>query len=73
MNTLSINVGEKLFSFHNFAFWCNKAPSLFRENGVTGNDVICLDQKGRICQIGRQFMRARDEDTFPIDVYRAVI
>ena len=27
---------------------------------------ICFDTKGRICRIGRDFMRARDEDAFPI-------
>lgn len=30
---------------------------------------VCVDAKGRRCRIGSDFMRARDEDAFPIRWY----
>jgi hypothetical protein len=38
------------------------------EKGWRGNHytAICFDAKGRICRNGADFMRARDEDQFPV-------
>jgi hypothetical protein len=68
---LNVEVGEFLFEFHSFANWVNKASSRFRECGHRSANCICVDSAGRICLVGAQFMRARDEDTFPIKVYKA--
>ena len=48
-------------SFSSFERWVNKAAS-----HIGGRDVVCLDAAGRTCAIGRDFMRARDENTFPV-------
>ncbi len=43
------------------------------KNEVRSEDVICVDAKGRMCVKGMEFMRARDENTFPIKVYKILI
>jgi hypothetical protein len=67
---MNIELGEKLFSFATFTNWVNSAQNKFARAGVAGREVIALDQKGRICAWGTHFMAARDEDAFPVDVYR---
>lgn len=47
----------------------NKAQRIWRYHEVRGEDTVCVDQKGRMCRIGKHFMVARDEGAFPIDVY----
>lgn len=49
--------------------WVNKASSwLTRHPEWDGKSfrAICFDTKGRLCRIGKDFMRARDEDAFPV-------
>lgn len=67
---MNIEHGEKLFEFASFADWCNTAKSKFFTAKVSGDDVICVDRRGRLCGWGKHFMQARDEDTFPVEVYR---
>jgi hypothetical protein len=62
----NIQLGEELFRFASYAQWVNKAQSWFRD---LRTGYVCVDSKGRICQIGKQFMRARDDESFPIVVY----
>ena len=55
--------------FDSFVQWVNKASSwLTRHPSYDGKKfrALCFDAKGRRCQIGADFMRARDEDAFPI-------
>lgn len=66
---VQIEVGEKAFEFDSFSRWVNKAQGWFLQRGLTSKDVVCLDAKGRICRIGADFMRARDDDSFPVAVY----
>jgi hypothetical protein len=73
MPTLQVTVGKKLFEFSTFGNWGDTASCKFAKVGVTDQQVICLDIKGRICTCGHEFMRARDEGTFPVRVYAAVI
>jgi hypothetical protein len=47
--------------FDTYTQWCNKASSW-----ISGRDAICVDTANRECRIGWQFMRARDEGTFPV-------
>lgn len=71
-NKREVVLGEKLFEFSSFANWVNTAQRKFRNAGIAGhalNRSVCLDQKGRICTCGKQFQRARDDDSFPIEVF----
>jgi hypothetical protein len=52
------------FSFMTFTNWVNTA-----RKAPWPRTYICADQKGRICRIGADFMRARDEREFPVTVY----
>lgn len=69
MNEVKVILGPLLFSFRSFDHWCDKARSLFEAYEISGKDVLCLDSKGRVCSYGKQFMTARDEGSFPINVY----
>jgi len=71
--SLSIVVGEELFAFASFEQWVNKTAGWFRSYRVRSDDTLCVDAVGRICRVGKQFMRARDEGTFPIRVFMAVV
>ena len=48
--------------FRTFDEWADKAHR--RLSGAMG--VACFDQKGRLCTVGYHFMRARDENAFPV-------
>ena len=55
--------------FDTFQQWVNKAPSWLTRHEKYNEHTfrtICLDSLGRPCTIGRDFMRARDENTFPV-------
>lgn len=65
----SIRTGPALFEFDSLQQWVNKGKSWFRNSGVTSQDTICVDAKGRICTCGRHFIAADKEGTYPIVVY----
>ena len=73
MSGHAIQLGDELFSFSSFERWVNKAPSWFcntrREFRLRDSEMICVDKHGRICTLGKHFMQARDEGTFPITCY----
>ena len=69
IHNVSVQLGRKLFSFTNHQHWVTYASRYFASNGATNKTVLCLDQKGRVVEQGSEFMRARDENTFPVDVY----
>lgn len=64
-----LQLGPLLFQFTSFQQWVNKATSWFDNSGAPTKDTICIDAMGRVCYRGKEFMRARDEKTFPITVY----
>lgn len=66
-----VHLGAAIFSFHSFNNWVAKASSRYGGCGFSPVDLVALDAKGRICRYGAQFMRARDEDAFPVTVYHA--
>lgn len=68
-NELTITVGVELFSFENFTEWVDKAQGWYRRYGATAHTTVAIDNAGRVCSIGKQFMRARDEGAFPVTVY----
>lgn len=67
---IELQVMEEMFAFTSEQQWINKAQSWFRNSGVPKGHYICTDAKGRICTIGKHFMRATAEDTYPITCYR---
>jgi len=62
--------------FETFGQWVNKAHKWLTRHPEYSNPTegarteefraICFDQKGRLCRIGADFHRARDEGAFPI-------
>jgi hypothetical protein len=58
-------MGERNQQFDSFAQWVNRAPFWLTARGPHVK-AICEDAKGRPCRIGADFMRARDEDAFPV-------
>jgi len=69
MSALPVLLGPTLFQFNSFSGWCNHAQYAWKEISVRADDTLCIDSKGRICSIGRDFMKARDEEAFPITVH----
>lgn len=62
---------DEVTTFSNFQEWVNKATSRlcgFRREQI----VICLDKLGNVCTIGEDFIYARDNNLFPIKVYRLI-
>lgn len=68
-HVLTIRVGREICRFNSFPHWVNTAQRKLANCGVHHRRYIALDTRGRVCVMGREFMRARDEDTFPIVVY----
>jgi hypothetical protein len=72
-NEIKITIGRKLFEFTSMQQWINNARSWFASSGYSSmgrqSMTICLDTKGRICQIGGDFQRAHDDSGYPISVY----
>jgi len=55
--------------FDSFEDWVNHAArALGNVHGSVGELLppCCIDAAGRRCHVGKDFMRARDEGTFPI-------
>lgn len=72
MPMVQIHLGPKLFEFTSFERWVAKASSWFPRHGATSSNSIAIDAKHRICSKGQDFMRARDEGSFPVAVYFVV-
>ena len=69
MISVTVQVGKVLIEFTSFQQWVNKAKSWFQQLGYLSTQYICLDNVGRVCTCGKQFMQADREGTFPIRVY----
>ena len=60
------STGEAVFrQFASYGQWVNKASTWV-------NGGICLDRHGRELKIGADFMRARDNDDFPVTIMHRV-
>lgn len=66
---ITLTVTGVLLEFHSHTEWVNKATRWYRNCGVHSARTIAVDSVGRVCATGREFMRARDEGTFPVKVY----
>jgi hypothetical protein len=67
---VEIKVGPEMFRFHSKQHWVNKAKSWFARAEVHREDFVCIDAAGRLCRYGKQFIRAEEDGTYPIVVYR---
>lgn len=68
MNKKYVTLGEVLIVFSSFDNWVDKAQSRF--SILQGyKKYLCLDKAGRVCMTGEEFMRARDDNSFPVTVY----
>ena len=64
--SVDMSTGQAVFrAFPDFRTWVNKASTWV-------NGGICIDAKGRHCKIGADFMRARDQETFPVTIMHRV-
>jgi len=63
---------EKIGTFNTFRSWVNEASELFGRFRKSADQYICLDKNGNTCTIGKDFMAARDNNLFPVEVYRLV-
>ena len=66
--TAAVNMGTGLpvfRQFPDFQTWVNKAQTWV-------NGGICIDRHGRELKIGADFMRARDEGSFPVTIMHRV-
>ena len=70
MNSVTVTLGDKLFAFASKQEWVNRGPRIWRVHQATDGRAIAIDAKGRICQSGREFMRAEDDGAYPVTVYR---
>lgn len=53
--------------FDSYQHWVNKAQSWLKS--PDHRRAMCVDSMGRRCAIGADFMRARDESTFPVHFF----
>jgi hypothetical protein len=72
-NEVKITIGEQLFQFNSFEDWVNHATRRYENAETNSQRSIAIDKVGRIVDSGREFMRARDENAFPVIVYRKII
>jgi hypothetical protein len=64
-------VSEQDQTFATFDQWVSQASTWLtrRDSGGQPQGVLCVDAAGRVCRLGKHFMRARDEGTFPVRWY----
>jgi hypothetical protein len=71
---IPVALGPVALEFDSFQQWVNKAQGWFAALAKNNRNAamkryLSLDAAGRVCMIGGDFMRARDEGTFPVKVY----
>ena len=68
MQKINIEINAKLIcQFDKFQHWVNHASSYL--GGLSRGTLLCLDKDGNACDIGADFMKARDKDRFPVSCY----
>lgn len=70
LRTLKIKVGRMAFQFASLGDWERNAHRRFNQKGMHAADTIAIDNRGRVCNSGPEFIRAEKEKTFPIKFYR---
>jgi protein gp37 len=65
-SAVNMGTGQSVFrAFSDYQHWVNKASTWVRGG-------ICLDADGRELKIGADFMRARDEERFPVTIMHRI-
>jgi len=72
MQDINITVGDEVFQFSDFENWCDTAKRKFSSAGLHSEDTICVDSWGRVCICGKEFMRARDDGSYPVRVFESL-
>lgn len=67
---IEIDVECELFHFDTEQEWVSKAKNWFACCGVPRGHYISVDANGRVCEKGKEFIRATKEKTYPITVYK---
>lgn len=67
---LAISAGPLLFAFESFEDWCHRGPTIYRDHAVRSGETIARDQLGRLVDCGGDFMAARVDSAYPVEVYR---
>jgi hypothetical protein len=65
----TIKVKRKLFEFTSQQNWVNKAQSYFQNCGVRQGNYICVDRDGVVMRIGKHFINATKNNSYPVVVY----
>jgi len=68
--SVTVTLGEAVFAFRDKQEWINRGPRPWKAYHVDGGRGLAIDAKGRICQCGAHFMRAEEDGSYPITVYR---
>lgn len=71
-NKVRVLVGEPIFRFNSYDDWFRNARVVFDNYEVEPDDVLCLDAYGRVCNFGEHFLRAQDDDCYPIVAYEVL-
>ena len=66
----TVTHGPEVFRFDCKQRWINGGNNIWRFHEIRGDDALCLDAQGRICEIGAHFARAEKDNAYPIVVYR---
>lgn len=61
---------ELITTFDTFQEWVNKASS--RIGDYRHDEIVCVDQNGKILLSGKEFSFARDNSLFPVYAYRMI-
>lgn len=65
----NLKLGQLLFEFHSFANWVNTAKEKFAAHTQYEGQAVCVDAVGRLIHQGAGFIRADQENAFPVKVY----
>ena len=67
---VAIHFRSEAFRFTSFQDWVDTASAKYLcYKSLKRRELLAVDSVGRVCWKGAEFMRARDEGTFPIVVY----
>ena len=65
----TVVLDRELFRFESYQRWVDKGKSWFVNCDVRSSRTLYLDAKGRVVLTGAEFMRAKDDDAYPIVAY----
>lgn len=60
---------KEIYQFNSFNDWVNKANRVLGDIDTDEETLMCIDKNGNACNLGRQWMFARDNDLFPVTAY----